>query len=270
MLPYFNHRANFKNIKKVPTVPPVPTPPPVVTPAPPVPTPPPVPAPPVVPAPPICPPAQIIYPPIQPVCPPIQPVYPIMQPMCPGMMMPMIPAMLPMGYIDDMDGMDGMGFPTAMTTSDPPPIISNNPPATAVSLFKELTGYPNYGNPSGNADILYTGTRGTWTFDIPPYLFVPGNQRAQLIIRAVLDDHYNIPVSQYSATISINGVVVHNGPLPLDHGRPGGTMFTNWGNLLFVVATFRRNNIITIVNTSRTGANDWIALDWMEMRLVPR
>jgi len=49
------------------------------------------------------------------------------------------------------------------------PVLSNAPAQTSIVLFKELTGYPNYGNPSGNADILYTGNRGTWTFDIQPF-----------------------------------------------------------------------------------------------------
>jgi len=56
----------------------------------------------------------------------------------------------------------------------PQPVLSNAPAQTSIVLFKELTGYPNYGNPSGNADILYTGNRGTWTFDIQPILLIPG------------------------------------------------------------------------------------------------
>ena len=54
---------------------------------------------------------------------------------------------------------------------DPPPRLSNNRVTANVVLFKELTAYPNYGNPSRNADILYTGNVGTWTFDSPAFLF---------------------------------------------------------------------------------------------------
>ncbi len=180
-----------------------------------------------------------------------------------------------------MQFMPGMGaFPEGMQyapqspmtspASDPPPVLSNNPTTTNIVLFKELTGYPNYGNPSRNADILYTGNTGTWTFDIPTIIGALGNQRVQLVIRAVLDDHYNVPVSGYSARITVNGNVVHTGQVPLQHGVPSGGIFTNWSNLTFNVSNLRRSNRIVIENTSRVGANDWIAIDWMEMRLSRR
>jgi hypothetical protein len=153
---------------------------------------------------------------------------------------------------------------------NPPPLLSNNPVTANIVLFKELTAYPNYGNPSRNADILYTGNRGTWTFESPAFLFVPGNQRAQIVIRAVLDDHSDVPVNRYSARITINGSIVHNGRLQLQHGTPAGGMFTNWRNFTFNITNLRRVNRITIENTSNTGENDWIGLDWMELRLLPR
>jgi hypothetical protein len=152
----------------------------------------------------------------------------------------------------------------------PNPVLSDNPARANITLFKELTGYSNYGNPSGNADILYTGNRGVWTFQVPAYLLVPGNLRAQIIIRGVLDDHQNVPVNDYSARITVNGTVVHTGRVPLEHGRPVGQQFNNWRNLTFNFTNFRRNNRIVIENTSRTGRNDWIAFDWMELRFVPR
>lgn len=153
---------------------------------------------------------------------------------------------------------------------DPPPQLSNNPVTANIVLFKELSAYPNYGNPSGNADILYTGTRGTWTFESPAFLFVPGNLRARIVIRAVLDDHFNVPVNQYSARITINGRVVHNGSVPLQHGSPAGGMFTNWRELTFSLPNQRRVNSVTIENTSSTGPSDWLGFDWMELRVVPR
>jgi len=149
------------------------------------------------------------------------------------------------------------------------PILSNNPPVTSLTLFKELTGFPNYGNPSGNADILYTGTQGEWTFEVPPFFFIPGLLNAQLNIRAVLDDH-NTSVSRYSATISINGRVVHRGQLPLEHGRPAGQRFVNWTTLTFNVPSIQRINRIVITNTSNANPGDWIGLDWMEMRFTGR
>lgn len=154
--------------------------------------------------------------------------------------------------------------------NDPPPVLSNNPTAATILLFKELSGFPNYGNPSRNADILYTGNRGTWTFESPAFLFVPGNLRAQLTIRAVLDDHANIPANRYAARILINGVAVFSGRLALEHGFPVGGMFTNWRDLTFNVPSIRRVNQITVQNISTAGPSDWIAFDWMQMRLLPR
>lgn len=192
---------------------------------------------------------------------------PAMLPLCPFQ-----PYMMPgMGNMGDMADMADMSFsPSASSPGDPPPVLSNSPAVPTIALFKELTGYPNYGNPSGNADILYTGNRGVWTFDLPPFLSALGNLRAQILIRAVLDDHGNVPVRQYSARITINGRVVHNGPVPLEHGVPTGGRFTNWKNLQFSIDNLRRNNRIEIVNTSTAGPNDWIALDWMEMRFFQR
>jgi len=170
---------------------------------------------------------------------------------------------------DSYYGENTQGSSPSLIAVAPPPILSNNPAVATITLFKELDGYPNYGNPSGNADILYTGNRGVWTFEVPPALFATGRFRAQLVIRGVLDDHYNVPIRRYSARITVNGTVVHNGPVPLRHGSPSGGIFTNWESLTFNVPNLRRNNRIQIVNTSSTGDNDWIALDWMEMRILP-
>lgn len=153
---------------------------------------------------------------------------------------------------------------------DPPPILSNNPPTTAIVLRKELTGYPNYGNPSGNADILYTGNQGTWTFNLPAFLSaaVGRFRRVELVIRGALDDHYNVPANRYSMTVNIDGSIQRFTDLPFVHGRPAGQRFNNWNQLIIPIpaANVRRNNRVTIRNTSNTGENDFIAFDWMEMR----
>ncbi len=167
-------------------------------------------------------------------------------------------------------------YPYMQYPSDSPgatvlqPILSNRPEEVRITAFKELTGFPNYGNPSGNADILYTGNTGQWTFTIQPQLLAAGNFRGRLVIRAVLDDHSAVTVNRYSATISVNGTPVHRGRLPLQHGRPAGQRFTNWSELTYNIPILRRNNTIRIVNTSNTGESDWIGLDWMEIRLTPR
>lgn len=180
------------------------------------------------------------------------------------------PMELPATSYHDMYGGYEGDFITNVDVSQLQPILTNNPAVTTLVLFKELSGYPNYGNPSGNADILYTGNRGEWTFEIPPFFFIPGLLRAQLFIRAVLDDRGITPVRQYSATISINGRVVHRGPLPLEHGRPFGQIFVNWGTLIFNVLDIRRVNRVEITNTSTGLPDDWIGLDWMEMRFFRR
>ena len=196
---------------------------------------------------------------------------PVMQ-QYPQQFMPMPqfePAQAPYSLNQNTDTTADVGS-SMLLPDDPPPLLSNNRVTANVVLFKELTAYPNYGNPSRNADILYTGNVGTWTFETPAFLFVPGNLRAQIRIRAVLDDHANVPVNRYSARITINGSVVHNGRVPLDHGTPAGGIFTNWRDLPFPITTMRRVTRITIENTSTSGADDWIGLDWMEIRYLPR
>lgn len=182
--------------------------------------------------------------------------------------MPLMQGMGVMPYsYSDLDGLEDVG-PATSSPADPPPVLSDNPASVRIVLFKELTGFSNYGNPSGNADILYTGNRGAWTFNLPFFLLIPQNLRPQLVISAVLDDHSNVPVNRYSATITFNGVTVHTGRLQLPHGSPAGQRFNNWRQLTFNVSGLRRNNRVVIVNTSNTGADDWIGLDWMELRLV--
>jgi hypothetical protein len=210
-----------------------------------------------------------------------------MQPMPPYMESPMespmeTPMENPNSYMPEEDNymnMNDMNMndmdmssvsPEMMAQGDPPPILSNNPVTVNLVLHKELTAYPNYGNPSRNADILYTGNRGTWTFQTPAFLFVPGNERAQLLVRAVLDDHTSVPVNRYSARITVNGTVVHNGRLQLEHGQPAGGMFNNWREIPLNIPTMRRTTSVTIENTSNAGNDDWIAFDWMEVRLRTR
>ena len=123
---------------------------------------------------------------------------------------------------------------------------------------------------SMHLDILYTGNRGAWTFESPAFMFVPGNMRATLGISMILDDHSNVPVNRYSARITVNGSLVHNGRLSLPHGTPAGGMFNNWRELTFNVSNMRRTNRIVIENTSSGDLDNWIGIDWMELRLLPR
>ncbi len=176
------------------------------------------------------------------------------------------------GFLDEQRTFTDEVSPGTLTVQagDPPPILSDNPPMVSFVLYKELSGYPNYGNPSRNADILYTGNRGAWTFESPAFMFVPGNMRATLGISMILDDHSNVPVNRYSARITVNGSLVHNGRLSLPHGTPAGGMFNNWRELTFNVSNMRRTNRIVIENTSSGDLDNWIGIDWMELRLLPR
>ncbi len=159
-----------------------------------------------------------------------------------------------------------------LTRQGPQPILSNQNPSRVLVLRKELTGYPNYGNPSGNADILYSGTQGTWTFNLPPLMAILLNnaQRLELVIRGALDDHYNVVENRYSINVTFNGQRQNVSRLPFVHGRPAGQQFTNWNELVLNISPrlARLNNRVVIRNTSNAGANDWIALDWMELRFV--
>lgn len=157
-------------------------------------------------------------------------------------------------------------------TRGPKPILSNNNPSRVLVLKKELSGYPNYGNPSGNADILYTATQGSWNFNIPPLMALVLNnaQKVELVIRGALDDHYNVQENRYDLTVTFNGNWQSFKKLPFEHGRPSGQKFTNWNRLTleFPPQAARILNRVTIRNTSNTGDNDWIALDWIELRFV--
>ncbi|MGI6685924.1 MAG: hypothetical protein ACOX47_10755 [Bacillota bacterium] len=159
-----------------------------------------------------------------------------------------------------------------LTRQGPQPILSNNPPSRILVLRKELTGYPNYGNPSGNADILYTGTQGTWNFNLPPLMALVLNnaRRVELVIRGALDDHYNVPENRYSMTVNFNNNRQNFNQLPFVHGRPSGQRFNNWNELTVNIPPRAGgiNNRVTIRNTSNAGENDWIAIDWMELRFV--
>lgn len=159
-----------------------------------------------------------------------------------------------------------------LTRQGPQPILSNPNPSRVLVLRKELSGYPNYGNPSGSADILYTGTQGTWTFNLPTLLALVLNsaRRVELVIRGALDDHYNVPENRYSMTVTFNGTRQNFTQLPFVHGRPSGQRFTNWNELTLNISPRSAgiNNRVTIRNTSNAGDNDWIAIDWIELRFV--
>jgi hypothetical protein len=150
------------------------------------------------------------------------------------------------------------------------PFISRHPATANITFTKLLSAYPNYGNPSKNADILYSGNKGSWNIAVPSYLLIPDKLKAQLIIRAALDDHIKVPANRYAVKIFINGVQLYGGRFALEHGSPAGSVFANWKELSFSVQNLREDNTITIENISSAGTADWIGFDRMELRLLPR
>lgn len=147
------------------------------------------------------------------------------------------------------------------------PLISKQTASLNITLVKQLSAYPNYGNPVKSADILYTGNKGAWDIDVPEFLLVSGSLKGRLIIRAALDDHVGVAASRYGARIYINGSLVHRGRLPLEHGAPVGGIFTNWKELSFNLHNLQKENKIVIENFSDCGIKDWIGFDRMELRL---
>lgn len=85
-------------------------------------------------------------------------------------------------------------------------------------LHKELSGYRNYGELDRASDILYSGESATWTFINDSFPdFIP----AHFTVQGVLDDHYTIPESDYTITITVNEQEVFNGSVEqhFKHGR---------------------------------------------------
>jgi hypothetical protein len=159
--------------------------------------------------------------------------------------------------------------PVFNTMQNSKPYLSDNLINKSILFFKELSGYPMYGNPSGNADILYTGNKGKWTFNFSNLNNIFSKHQSVILqIQMALDDHYTVPENIYSAIISINGKIVHTGYLPLHHGIPRGENFNNWKILSFEISEFKKEFSIEITNTSKAGIHDWICIDWMQLVLV--
>jgi len=145
--------------------------------------------------------------------------------------------------------------------------ISNNPEKVEISVYKELDGHKNSGSHTGKSDVLYTSTYGMWTFTVPKEILRLKPRKTEVVIKAVLDDHRSISTSRYAADIVVNEVSVHSGRLALQHGSPSKGPFRNWSRLTFPVRNLSIRNRVVIRNTSSTRKNDWIAFNWMELRI---
>jgi hypothetical protein len=156
--------------------------------------------------------------------------------------------------------------------SDPPAVVVFSSPELTI-LRKELSGYANYGVVDGRADILYSSESDQWLFDLST-LSLPGPiQSAQVVLSLVLDDHYGIPLTDYFGRITVNGQQVFSGGLGtglgLQHGTPLGLVFQNWQVVTFPIADLTPSVYAVGVENNTPGPvyGDWIALDYIELRL---
>jgi hypothetical protein len=132
-------------------------------------------------------------------------------------------------------------------------------------LHKELDGYPNYGAADAAADILDDGQTAAWVFTVPNVAITS----ATLALSLSADDHAAVPISDYTMDLWTQNSCVFSGLAPVTHGMPFASQFTTWSELDLPASvtpggTFK----VTLSNTSMTGdPNDWIAVDWIELRL---
>jgi hypothetical protein len=127
-------------------------------------------------------------------------------------------------------------------------------------LHKELSGYANYGNADGKADVLYSGETATWTF-ISTGLST--GTPVQFRFQGVLDDHDGVALEAYSLKVIVNDEPIFAGfPTGFRHGLPGSAIFTNWATL---VVDAKGQWSVTIQNTSRLSPAEWIGVDWIEL-----
>lgn len=150
-----------------------------------------------------------------------------------------------------------------MFASDPVPELSGD--ADSVVLHKELDGYPNYGTADDAADVLYDGETDRWVFDVPNLSITS----VVLAFSMSADAHYQVPISSYAAQIWIGDTCTAELPLPVTHGMPYDDTFYTWTELaLPAQATAGTELTVTMTNLSSTADPlDWIAVDWIELRL---
>jgi hypothetical protein len=146
--------------------------------------------------------------------------------------------------------------------SDPSPVVTIS--GTTITIYKELTGYSNYGH-DGAADILYSGESGTWHFDLTGIVNPADVQAATFVIALIGDDHGS-GTSPYTCTVQVNGGSSAACPT-LPYGSPYGSPFTNWEDASYAVAALGSSNTITLHNTS-FGSGNWIGVDWVELQLT--
>jgi len=165
------------------------------------------------------------------------------------------------------------GLVQAAYLTDPSQVVTSS--GSVVTIFKELSGYDNYGEQDGAADILYSTESGTWQFDLAAAGITPSSVvSAEVNARLALDDHYDRPASDYTGTMSVNGQQEFNGNLVsqnVAHGVPFSEPFNNWATVSLENVQPSNSSTWNLQINNTTNGNvggDWIAVDWIELRLT--
>lgn len=86
---------------------------------------------------------------------------------------------------------------------------------------------------------------------------------ARLVLSMIADDHAT-PASDYRYIVQS-----FDTPIPLPHGLPAVAPFTNWIEVAVPVdVTPAETLTVTLTNASRASPHDWIAVQWIELRLT--
>jgi hypothetical protein len=150
--------------------------------------------------------------------------------------------------------------------TNPAPSMTVTP--SEMVLHMELNGFNGYGVADAAADIAYAGDSNTWTFAIPGSIDIANYPSAFFRASLVADDHYDGNLSLYGFDVMTNGNLVYSGPADLPHGSPFGSLYSNWVQQDFAVASPLTSSMtFALHNSSQDGG--WIAIDWIELHLIP-
>ena len=162
----------------------------------------------------------------------------------------------------------GAGVQAVPFLSDPAATVVSS--AGTATLTKDLSGYGAYS--STGVDILYSGDAGSWSFDIAGAGLAIGDYSSATVTASlVLDDHGSVDTAIYSLSIDLNGTNEFSGltdTIPLAHGSPFASDFTNWTSLTRSASSLADPFVVSITNTTASGgAGNWIAIDYLVLTL---
>ena len=151
--------------------------------------------------------------------------------------------------------------------SDPTPTETTS--SSGYVLHKTLSGYGNYGEGDGTADIVYAGGVGAWTFAIPAGTI----SSATVVLSVAADDGASGQASGYAFDLWSNACGPFANTSDFQHGAPFNGHFTDWTPLTFPAElTPGGTYVVTIANTTALDAGDslanWIGIEWIEVRVT--